>query len=138
MQVNMNYRKASAENQAKNLARLRDLMAINRTCADCPEPNPDWAAINLGVFVCLRCSGLHRQLGVHVSKVKSCTMDLWNTEWVKGMRDVGNRRANLYYLSNMPGGVKTPDKYMGDAELLAYMRDKYEFRKYGSKVPLKS
>ena len=87
MQVNMNYRKSSEDNQAKNLARLRDLMAAkdNRVCAECPEPNPDWAAINLGVFVCLRCSGLHRQLGVHVSKVKSCTMDLWNTEWVKGM-----------------------------------------------------
>lgn len=41
----------------------------NDTCADCPSRNPDWASINLGVLLCLRCSGLHRQLGTHITKV---------------------------------------------------------------------
>jgi len=41
----------------------------NDTCADCGKPDPDWVSLNLGILVCLECSGVHRSLGVHVSKV---------------------------------------------------------------------
>jgi hypothetical protein len=62
---------------AKDLA--RDLMAANPTCADCGAPNPDWASLNLGIMLCIECSGIHRSLGVHVSKVRdtSETRPLW-------------------------------------------------------------
>ena len=44
---------------------------------------PDWASTNLGVIFCIECSGIHRGLGVHVSKVKSLTLDRWHEDTVK-------------------------------------------------------
>ncbi len=49
----------------------------NKLCADCKRPSPTWASINLGVFVCIKCSGCHREIGVHVTKIKSINLDLW-------------------------------------------------------------
>lgn len=43
----------------------------NDKCADCGKPEPDWASLNLGILVCIECSGVHRNLGVHKSKVSS-------------------------------------------------------------------
>jgi hypothetical protein len=46
-------------------------------CSESPSrrAEPDWASINLGVMMCIECSGIHRSLGVHVSKVRSLTLD---------------------------------------------------------------
>eukprot|EP00466_Bigelowiella_natans_P016584 jgi/Bigna1/37297/e_gw1.19.241.1 len=52
----------------------------NQKCADCGKKNPKWASYNLGVLLCLDCSGCHRNLGVHISKVRSLTMDTWSND----------------------------------------------------------
>ncbi|KAK7858010.1 adp-ribosylation factor gtpase-activating protein agd3, partial [Quercus suber] len=46
----------------------------NDKCADCGAPEPDWASLNLGVLVCIECSGVHRNLGVHISKVNCMSL----------------------------------------------------------------
>lgn len=52
----------------KPIVVLRDVHG-NNVCADCGSPDPDWASLNLGLLVCIECSGVHRNLGVHMSKV---------------------------------------------------------------------
>ncbi|CAB4009882.1 arf-GAP with GTPase, ANK repeat and PH domain-containing 1-like [Paramuricea clavata] len=49
----------------------------NNVCADCGEPNPDWATLNLGALICIACCGFHRNLGTHVSRVRSLDLDEW-------------------------------------------------------------
>ncbi len=41
---------------------LQHLTILNNTCADCGAPDPKWASINLGVLICLECSGCHRSM----------------------------------------------------------------------------
>lgn len=52
----------------------------NQKCADCGKDDPDWASINLAIVICKHCAGVHRDLGVHNSKVRSLKMDvkIWN------------------------------------------------------------
>lgn len=82
------------EENARHLAALEQLMRLpeNGTCADCQKAGaarPTWASINLGVFICMSCAGIHRGLGVHISKVRSCKLDTWLPEEVAFMRSIG-------------------------------------------------
>lgn len=48
-----------------------------------PLVGPRWASWNLGVFICIRCAGIHRNLGVHISRVKSVNLDQWTPEQIQ-------------------------------------------------------
>lgn len=111
----------------KELRALVRSSASNSVCVDCREPNPTWASVNLGVFMCLDCSGIHRAMGVHISFVKSLTLDKWNPQLVSNMRNGGNDRANQFFEANMPPGYPRP-KSMAERE--TFIRDKYERRKW--------
>ena len=65
----------------------------NKYCVDCDAKGPRWASWNLGVFLCIRCAGIHRNLGVHISKVKSVNLDQWTAEQIA----VNYRYLILFY-----------------------------------------
>jgi len=97
----------------------------NLTCAECAMRLPRWASTSLGVFFCTNCSGSHRGLGVHISKVKSTTLDKWTEAQVAYMERVGNAKANAYWEANVRAGVK-PGATSGRDACERFIRDKYE------------
>ncbi|XP_016526695.1 stromal membrane-associated protein 1-like isoform X3 [Poecilia formosa] len=88
---------------------------------------PRWASWNLGVFMCIRCAGIHRNLGVHISRVKSVNLDQWTPEQIQSMVDMGNTRARQLYEAHLPESFRRPQT---DQAVEVFIRDKYERKKY--------
>ncbi|CAI2328596.1 unnamed protein product [Caenorhabditis sp. 36 PRJEB53466] len=83
-------------------------VAGNEVCADCHSPAPKWVSINLGVVLCIECSGVHRSLGVQVSKVRSLTMDSIDNELRDVLLALGNRQVNAIFLAHVPSSNVIP------------------------------
>ena len=122
-----------------DLERLRALPG-NRECADCGAVDPDWASINLGILVCIECSGIHRNLGSHVSKVRSLSLDTWSPGMVAALeRTGGNSLANQLWEARLHrqdnrkrlvgGGLR---QGQGRLEKEEFIRAKYLLRAFCS------
>nr|CAD7579949.1 unnamed protein product [Timema californicum] len=102
----------------------------NEICCDCENPNPRWASINLGITLCIECSGVHRSLGVHYSKVRSLTLDAWEPEILKVMAELGNSIVNKVYEANIPPDfARATPKCHGNIRE-AWIKAKYVERKF--------
>lgn len=121
--------------QARNEQALQELIQNvpgNDRCADCAARNPGWASWNLGIFLCMRCASIHRKLGTHISKVKSLSMDAWNTEQVSNMRRVGNLISNREYNARNVKPNIPIDADEVDGAVERFIRDKYQHRRLGN------
>ncbi|KAI9178768.1 Zn finger-containing GTPase- Activating Protein for ARF [Blastocladiella emersonii ATCC 22665] len=87
--------------------------AANQSCIECGAPNPQWASLSYGTYFCLECSGLHRGLGVHLSFVRSITMDKWTEDQYRKMQHGGNARFAAFAAQNpdLSGAASVKDKY---------------------------
>ncbi|KAL2467418.1 ADP-ribosylation factor GTPase-activating protein AGD12 [Abeliophyllum distichum] len=113
--------------------RLKDLLVQrdNRVCADCGAPDPKWASANIGVFICLKCCGVHRSLGTHISKVLSVTLDEWSDDEIDALIEVGgNASANSIYEAYIPEGVSKPRPDASHEERSKFIRSKYELQEF--------
>lgn len=116
-----------------NLRKLKELLhkSDNRVCADCGAPDPKWASTNIGVFICVKCSGVHRSLGTHISKVLSVSLDEWSDEEIESMVEVGgNSYANSIYEAFLPAGVSKPTPDSNNDERSKFIRSKYEHQEF--------
>ena len=118
----------------QNRATLKQLVKLesNKSCADCKRnKHPRWASWNLGVFVCIRCSGIHRGMGTHVSRVKSVDLDSWTDEQLQNMLKWGNARANKYWEHKLAEG-HVPN----ESKIENFIRTKYDSKRWVMDGPM--
>ncbi|XP_047443779.1 arf-GAP with coiled-coil, ANK repeat and PH domain-containing protein 2-like isoform X4 [Mugil cephalus] len=121
------------ERSLKGESALQKVLAIpgNACCCDCGQPDPRWASINLGITLCIQCSGIHRSLGVHFSKVRSLTLDTWEPELLKLMCELGNKVINQIYEARQEDlGARKPQPGDPRHEVEAYIKAKYVDRRF--------
>ncbi len=101
----------------------------NKLCADCKNSPPSWASINLGVFICIKCSGVHRELGTHISKIKSVNLDIWSDDILEKFKKIDNKISNDFWEYNLK---KDEFNQMRNNpyKIMEFIRNKYEYKKY--------
>ncbi|KAH8887708.1 ArfGap-domain-containing protein [Thozetella sp. PMI_491] len=119
---------------AQNQATIKQLLKLehNKVCADCKRnKHPRWASWNLGVFICIRCSGIHRGMGTHISRVKSVDLDAWTDEQLQSILSWGNARANKYWEAKLSHGHAP-----SEAKIENFIRTKYELKRWVMDGPI--
>lgn len=111
------------EEYKAGILRIRSLNG-NSTCADCDADNPNWAVINLGVLICTQCAGVHRNLGTHISKVRSMTIDTLSPEAIERLQTTSNASVNSELEYRVL--LTKPNRHSAVALREAFIRAKYE------------
>ncbi|KAK6734794.1 hypothetical protein RB195_018152 [Necator americanus] len=105
----------------------------NERCADCGSEQPKWVSINLGVVLCIECSGVHRSLGVQTSKVRSLTMDSIDPELRDVLLSLGNSQVNAIFLAHLPDKDIVPQPAVDNSSRQvreAWIKAKYVERRF--------
>ncbi|KAM8754603.1 arf-GAP with GTPase, ANK repeat and PH domain-containing protein 2 isoform 3-T3 [Acanthopagrus schlegelii] len=123
-----NKTRRSSQSEAVALQAIRNAKG-NSLCVDCEAPNPTWASLNLGALICIECSGIHRNLGTHLSRVRSLDLDDLPGELTQVLAAIGNHMANSIWESCTQGRTKpTPNATREERE--SWIRAKYDQRAF--------
>ncbi|XP_054279813.1 centaurin-gamma-1A isoform X2 [Macrosteles quadrilineatus] len=115
--------------EVASLQSIRTRVPGNSHCADCDAPNPEWASLNLGVLVCIECCGIHRNLGSHISRVRSLHLDEWPPGHLAVMLSIGNAMGNSVWEAIVKDRAKpTPSSSREEKE--RWIRTKYETKEF--------
>nr|KAF6336079.1 ArfGAP with GTPase domain, ankyrin repeat and PH domain 1 [Myotis myotis] len=128
-----NKSRLTSQSEAMALQSIRNIRG-NSHCVDCETQNPNWASLNLGALMCIECSGIHRNLGTHLSRVRSLDLDDWPIELIKVMSSIGNELANSVWEENSQGRTK-PSLDSTREEKERWIRAKYEQKLFLAPLP---
>lgn len=128
-----NKSRLTSQSEAMALQSIRNIRG-NSHCVDCDTQNPNWASLNLGALMCIECSGIHRNLGTHLSRVRSLDLDDWPLELIKVMSSIGNELANSVWEESSQGRTK-PSLDSTREEKERWIRAKYEQKLFLAPLP---
>uniref|UniRef100_A0A4W5JL93 Un-named sa1614 n=1 Tax=Hucho hucho TaxID=62062 RepID=A0A4W5JL93_9TELE len=105
LNVALDERRPSGDNSVEDLTRAitEDILRMpgNNMCCDCGAPDPTWISTNLGILTCIECSGIHREMGVHYSRIKSLSLDKLGTSELLLAKNMGNSGFNEIVEANV-------------------------------------
>ncbi|KAM7005327.1 arf-GAP with SH3 domain, ANK repeat and PH domain-containing protein 2 isoform 4-T4 [Tautogolabrus adspersus] len=101
-------------------------MPGNNSCCDCGAPDPGWLSTNLGILTCIECSGIHREMGVHVSRIQSLSLDSLGTSDLLLARNVGNSGFNEILEANLLSPSMKPSQHSHMTERKDFILSKYQ------------
>ncbi|KAJ1788960.1 hypothetical protein LPJ59_005436, partial [Coemansia sp. RSA 2399] len=125
--------RASEDGGARPLVALLQQDDANTQCADCGAPHPEWCSLSLACLVCIECSGIHRGLGTHVSKVRSLTLDVtsFTPPTIAMLRAAGNAINRSVFDPRSPSAaLDRPTLTSLRPARQRYIEAKYVFRSF--------
>ncbi|KAH9456918.1 hypothetical protein Pst134EA_020825 [Puccinia striiformis f. sp. tritici] len=102
-----------------------DKLSHQWNCAECGKPKPRWSSYSLGILICINCSGIHRGLGTHISKVRSLDLDDWNDDHIRNIILIGNIKSKQIWEARLPPNFK-----LTNSNIKQFIHDKYVEKKY--------